>query len=56
MKLFPGAGGGVLEQARSSHYERCSDQKEQHDVMGNYAFLCVMWPGNGAARPRKVLK
>lgn len=37
--LFMGAGGGVLEQAGSSHFERCSDQKGQHNVMGNCAFL-----------------
>lgn len=37
--LFTGAGGGVLEQAGSSHFERCSDQKGQHNVMGKRAFL-----------------
>lgn len=30
---------GVLERAGSSHFERCSVQKGQHDVMGNCAFL-----------------
>lgn len=54
--LFTGTGGGVLQQTGSSHFERCSNQKGQHDVMGNCAFLCRMRPGNGAARPGKVLK
>lgn len=51
-----GTGGGALGQTGSSRFERCSDQKGQHDVMGNRAFLCSTWPGNGAARPGKVLK
>lgn len=54
--LFMGTGGAVLEQTGSPRFERCSNQKGQHDVMGNRAFLCSMWPGNGAARPGKVLK
>ena len=49
-------GGGVLGTDESSHLERCSDQKGQHDVLGNCAALCGVWPGNGAARPGKVLK
>lgn len=51
-----GTGGRVLQQAGSSHFERGSDQKGQQHVMGNRAMLCSMWPGNGAARPGKVLK
>lgn len=37
--LFMETEGGVLEQAGSSRFERCSVQKGQHDVMGNGAFL-----------------
>lgn len=46
----------MLEQAGSSHFDRRSDPKGQHDVVGNDDFLRGMWPGNGAARPGKVLK
>lgn len=37
--VFMETGRGVLERAGSSHFERCSVQKRQHDVMGNCAFL-----------------